>query len=54
MLLNARIAAANSISDRGYDKSKADLEELVDLPAIVIQMAEQLVLNESHVYWIGA
>lgn len=36
----ARIAAANSILDRGYGKPKADLEEVVDLPAIVIQRAE--------------
>ena len=36
----ARIAAANSILDRGYGKPKADLDEVVDLPAIVIQRAE--------------
>ena len=36
----ARIAAANSILDRGYGKPKADLGEVVDLPAIVIQRAE--------------
>ena len=36
----ARIAAANSILDRGYGKPKADLEEVVDLPAIVIQRAQ--------------
>lgn len=36
----ARIAAANSILDRGYGRPKADLEEVVDLPAIVIQRAE--------------
>lgn len=36
----ARIAAANSILDRGYGKPKADLEEVVDLPAIVIHRAE--------------
>ena len=36
----ARIAAANSILDRGYGKPKADFEEVVDLPAIVIQRAE--------------
>lgn len=36
----ARIAAANAILDRGYGKAKADLEEVVDLPAIVIQRAE--------------
>ena len=36
----ARIAAANSIWDRGYGKPKADLDEVVDLPAIVIQRAE--------------
>ena len=36
----ARIAAANSILDRGYGRPKADLEEVVDLPAIVIKRAE--------------
>ena len=36
----ARIAAANSILDRGYGKPKSDLEGVVDLPAIVIQRAE--------------
>jgi hypothetical protein len=36
----ARIAAANSIMDRGYCKPKADLVEVVDLPAIVIHRAE--------------
>lgn len=36
----ARIAAANSILDRGYGRPKAGLEEVVDLPAIVIQRAE--------------
>ena len=36
----ARIAAANSILDRGYGKPKADLGEVVDLPAIVIQRAQ--------------
>lgn len=36
----ARIAAANSILDRGYGKPKADVEEVVDLPAIVIQRAQ--------------
>ena len=36
----ARIAVANSILDRGYGKAKADLDEVVDLPAIVIQRAE--------------
>ena len=36
----ARIAAANSILDRGYGRPKADLEQVVDLPAIVIQRAE--------------
>ena len=36
----ARIAAANSILDRGYGRPKADLEEVVDRPAIVIQRAE--------------
>ena len=36
----ARIAAANTILDRGYGKPKADLEEVVDLPAIVIHRAE--------------
>ena len=37
---SARIAAANSILDRGYGKPKADIDEVVDLPAIVIQRAE--------------
>jgi hypothetical protein len=36
----ARIAAANSILDRGYGKPKAAVEEVVDLPAIVIQRAQ--------------
>ena len=36
----ARIAAANSILDRGYGRPKADLEQVVDLPAIVIKRAE--------------
>ena len=36
----ARVAAANSILERGYGKPKADLEEVVDLPAIGIQRAE--------------
>ena len=36
----ARIAAANSILDRGYGRPKADLEEVVNLPAIVIHRAE--------------
>ena len=36
----ARIAAANSILDRGYGRPKAGLEEVVDLPAIFIQRAE--------------
>ena len=36
----ARIAAANSILDRGYGKPRADLEEIVDLPAIVIERAQ--------------
>ena len=36
----ARVAAANSILDRGYGKPKADIDEVVDLPAIVIQRAE--------------
>jgi hypothetical protein len=36
----ARIAAANSVLDRGYGKPKVNLEEFVDLPAIVIQKAE--------------
>ena len=36
----ARIAAATSILDRGYGRPKADLGEVVDLPAIVIQSAE--------------
>ena len=36
----ARIAAANSILDRGYGKPKADLEEIVNLPAIVTHRAE--------------
>jgi hypothetical protein len=36
----ARIAAANSILDRGYGKPRADLEEVVDLPPVVIQRAE--------------
>ena len=36
----ARIAAANSLLDRGYGKPKADLDEVVDLPAIVIQRAQ--------------
>ena len=36
----ARIAAANSILDRRYGKPRADLEEVVDLPPVVIQRAE--------------
>ena len=36
----ARGAAANAILERGYGKPKADLAEVVDLPAIVIQRAE--------------
>ena len=37
---SARIAAANSILDRGYGKPKSDGVEVVELPAIVIQRAE--------------
>ena len=37
---SARIAAANSILDRGYGKPKSDGIEVVELPAIVIQRAE--------------
>ncbi|HBW83715.1 MAG TPA: hypothetical protein DEF79_06705 [Gammaproteobacteria bacterium] len=36
----ARIAAANSILDRGYGKPRVDEIEAVDLPPIVIQRAE--------------
>ena len=36
----ARIAAANSILDRGYGKPRVDEIEVVDLPPIVIQRAE--------------
>ena len=36
---SARIAAANSILDRGYGKPKSDGVAVVDLPAIVIQRA---------------
>ena len=32
----SRIAAANSILDRGYGKPKVGIEEVVNLPAIVI------------------
>lgn len=35
----ARIAAANSILDRGYGKPKGNQEEDIDLPAIIIQRA---------------
>ena len=37
---SARIAAANSILDRGYGKPKVDLDEDVDFPAILIHRAE--------------
>ena len=37
---SARIAAANSILDRGYGKPKSDGVEVVELPAMVIQRAE--------------
>ena len=36
----ARIAAANSILDRGYGKPRVDEMEVIDLPPIVIQRAE--------------
>ena len=36
----ARIAAANSILDRGYGKPRVDEIEAMDLPPIVIQRAE--------------
>ena len=36
---SARIAAANSILDRGYGKPKSDGVEVVELPAIVIRRA---------------
>ena len=36
----ARIAAANSISDREYGMPNVYLEDVVDLPAIVILRAE--------------
>ena len=35
-----RIAAANSILDRGYGKPREDEIEVVDLPPIVIQRAD--------------
>ena len=36
----ARIGAANSILDRGYGKPKGNQEEVIDLPAIIIQRAQ--------------
>ena len=42
---SARIAAANSILDRGYGKPKSDGVEVAELPAIVIQRAEWQISN---------
>ena len=36
----ARISAANSILARGYGKPKGNKEEVIDLPAIIIQRAQ--------------
>ena len=36
----ARVAAANSILDRGYGKPKGNHDEVTELPAIIIQRAQ--------------